>query len=48
MTDEIRGLIRRLANEDRDLGKPKIHGQRQKLGIVISERIVSDLLAESP
>jgi putative transposase len=41
ITDEIRGLIRRLAEENSDWGAPKIHGELQKLGFVVSERTVA-------
>jgi hypothetical protein len=38
ITGEIRVLIRRLAEENPDWGAPKIHGELQKLGFVVSER----------
>jgi hypothetical protein len=38
VTEEIRELIRRLADENPDWGAPKIHGELQKLGFVVSER----------
>jgi putative transposase len=41
ITPEIRGLIRRLAEENVDWGAPKIHGELQKLGFVVSERSVA-------
>jgi putative transposase len=44
ITDEIRVLIRRLAEEDPDWGAPKIHGELQKLGFVVSERSVARYL----
>ena len=44
VTEEIRELIRRLANENTDWGAPKIHGELQKLGFVISERTVARYL----
>ena len=44
ITDEIRGLIRRLAEENPDWGAPKIHGELQKLGFVVSERSVARYL----
>jgi len=44
ITDEVRGLIRRLAQENPDWGAPKIHGELQKLGFVVSERSVSRYL----
>src|SRR6476646_4003150 len=34
--DEIRGLIQSLASENLDWGAPKIHGELQKLGFVVS------------
>jgi transposase InsO family protein len=42
--DEIRVLIRRLAEENPDWGSPKIHGELQKLGFVVSERSVARYL----
>jgi len=42
--EEIRVLIRRLAQENSDWGAPKIHGELQKLGFVISERTVARYL----
>ena len=44
ITEEIRGLIRRLAEENPDWGAPKIHGELQKLGFVVSERTVARYL----
>ncbi len=44
ITDELRGLIRRLARENPDWGAPKIHGELQKLGFVVSERSVARYL----
>jgi hypothetical protein len=44
ITDEVRGLIRRLAEENPDWGAPKIHGELQKLGFVVSERTVARYL----
>ena len=44
ITDEVRGLIRRLAEENPDWGAPKIHGELQKLGLVVSERSVARYL----
>ena len=41
---EIRALIRRLAEENPDWGAPKIHGEIQKLGFVVSERSVARYL----
>jgi transposase InsO family protein len=43
-TAEIRTLIRRLAQENPSWGAPKIHGELQKLGFVISERTVARYL----
>jgi hypothetical protein len=39
ITEEIRTLIRRLADENPDWGTPKIHGEIQKLGISVSEKV---------
>jgi transposase InsO family protein len=44
MTEEIRGLIRRLADENPNWGAPKIHGELQKLGFVVTERTVARYL----
>ena len=44
VTDEIRGLIRRLAEENPDWGAPKVHGELLKLGFVVSERTVARYL----
>ena len=44
ITPEIRGLIRRRAEENVDWGAPKIHGELQKLGFVVSERSVARYL----
>src|SRR4249919_3605553 len=44
VTDEIRGLIRRLAEENADWGAPKIHGELLKLGFVVCERSVARYL----
>ena len=44
ITPEIRVLIRRLAQENTDWGAPKIHGELQKLGFVLSERTVARYL----
>jgi hypothetical protein len=44
ITEEIRGLIRRLAQENSDWGAPKIHGELQKLGFMLSERTVARYL----
>ena len=44
ITEEIRVLIRRLAQENQGWGTPKIHGELQKLGFVVSERSVARYL----
>jgi putative transposase len=44
ITAEIRNLIRRLADENSHWGAPKIHGELQKLGFVVSERTVARYL----
>ena len=44
ISDEIRVLIRRLAQENPDWGAPRIHGELQKLGFVLSERSVARYL----
>jgi putative transposase len=44
ITEEIRVLIQRLAQENQGWGAPKIHGELQKLGLVISERSVARYL----
>jgi putative transposase len=41
ISEEIRTLIRRLADENPDWGAPKIHGELQKLGLSVSERSVA-------
>jgi hypothetical protein len=46
VTEEIRVLIRRLAQENPDWGAPKIHGELQKLGFVVSERTVARYLRQ--
>lgn len=43
---QCRGLIRRLAEENRLWGAPRIHGELLKLGIAVSERTVSRYLRE--
>jgi transposase InsO family protein len=48
VTQEIRALIRRLAQENADWGAPKIHGELQKLGIIVSERTVARYLRRIP
>lgn len=44
ITEEIRVLIRRLAQDNQHWGAPKIHGELQKLGFVLSERSVARYL----
>ncbi|HXB74275.1 MAG TPA: integrase core domain-containing protein [Candidatus Acidoferrales bacterium] len=44
ITEGIRFLIRRLAQENPDWGAPRIHGELQKLGFVVSERSVARYL----
>ena len=44
ISGEIRDLIQRLAQENRDWGAPKIHGELQKLGFVVAERSVARYL----
>ena len=44
ITEEIRKLIRRLAQENSNWGAPKIHGELIKLGFQISERTVARYL----
>ena len=44
ITPEVRALIRCLAQENTDWGAPKIHGELQKLGFVLSERTVARYL----
>lgn len=41
ITEKIRVLIRRLAQENPDWGAPKIHGELQKLGLIVAERTVA-------
>ncbi len=48
ITAEIRALIRRWADENPDWGAPKIHGELQKLGFVVSERTVAQHLRRCP
>jgi hypothetical protein len=45
---QCRDLIRRLAEENRLWGAPRIHGELLKLGIVVSERTVSRYLRGRP
>ena len=44
ISEELRELIRRLADENVGWGAPKIHGELQKLGFEISERTVGRYL----
>src|SRR5437870_3778960 len=44
ISGEIRALIQRLAQENRDWGAPRIHGELQKLGFVVAERSVARYL----
>src|SRR5947208_9902783 len=44
ITEEIRVLTRRLAQENQHWGAPRIHGELQKLGFVVSERSVARYL----
>jgi len=44
VTEEIRSLIRRLAQENPDWGAPRIHGELQKLGFAVCERTVARYL----
>ena len=44
ITEEIRALIQRLATENPSWGAPKMHGELQKLGFVVSERTVARYL----
>ena len=44
ITEEIRRLIRQMAEENAGWGAPKIHGELQKLGFELSERTVARYL----
>jgi len=44
IAEQVRVLIRRLTEENPDWGAPKIHGELQKLGLVVSERTVARYL----
>jgi hypothetical protein len=44
ITEEIRELIRRMADENTGWGAPKIHGELQKVGFVVSERTIGRYL----
>jgi len=44
INEEVRALIRHLAQENSDWGAPKIHGELQKLGFLLSERTVARYL----
>ena len=46
VTDEIRALIQRLAEENPDWGAPKVHGELLKLGFDVSERAVAGICVE--
>ncbi len=45
---EIRGLIRRMSQENPGWGAPRIHGELLKLGIDIGETSVSKYLVRTP
>jgi putative transposase len=47
VSPEVRALIRRLAQENAGWGAPKIHGELQKLGFVLSERTVARYLSRT-
>ena len=38
ITEDVRGLMQRLAEENTDWGAPRIHGELLKIGFVVSER----------
>jgi hypothetical protein len=44
ITEEVRNLIRRLAEENTGWGAPRIHGELLKLGFSVSERTVARYL----
>ena len=44
ITEEIRTLIRRMAEENSEWGAPKIHGELLKLGFEVSERTIARYL----
>jgi hypothetical protein len=44
ISEEIRGLIRRLAEENPDWGAPRVQGELLKLGFAVSERSVARYL----
>src|SRR5262249_22783132 len=44
ITEEIRALIRQMAEENAGWGAPKIHGELLKLGLVVCERTVARYL----
>jgi len=48
ITEEIRALIRRMAEENSEWGAPKIHGELLKLGFEVSERTVARYLRRVP
>ncbi|PYT30175.1 MAG: hypothetical protein DMG57_09105 [Acidobacteria bacterium] len=45
ISEEIRALIRRMAEENSEWGAPKIHGELLKLGFEVSERTVARYLS---
>jgi homeodomain-containing protein len=47
ITPELRALIRRLAQENTGWGAPRIHGELQKLGFILSERTVARYLSRT-
>jgi hypothetical protein len=47
ISEEIRVLIRRLAEENPTWGAPKIHGELPKLGFVVSERSTPGIFGAS-
>ncbi len=48
ITPELRALIRHIAQENTGWGAPRIHGELQKLGFVLSERTVARYLLRTP
>jgi hypothetical protein len=46
--EELRNLIRRMADENPDWGAPRMHGEVLKLGFEVSERTVALQTAEKP
>jgi putative transposase len=47
VSEELRKLIRRIANENPDWGAPRIHGEVLKLGFEVSERTVARQLQKT-